>query len=318
MKKKFVSLLLAICLAIPYMFSLVACEQTQTQTPPPELDSAKTFRYDFTIHGTQLSYIVEVPAEEYEGQGIRFADSYIELENEKRLALGPVPYEKGQEEICIGEQLYFEPIVNQMHYTKMGEYVGFGFSLEPQGFIPSFEMLEGNYTPTETTLTTIQTAGYAQNGLTLYADGTCNMVGIWGTYYPISMSEVIIIDNDTKGSAYVKLDNKTSKYETNFKEYVFGTAQLNEYYDMCLSDHGEMKRYQGNIGDDVGRLTMDDKYFLIKTLVDGRVYFGEYTIEENVITITVKDYEEDGSISTLNAVLSLDDEQQTFAIVSAD
>ena len=314
MKKKFLSLLLAICLAIPCMFSFVACDQTET---PPELDSAKTFRYDFTIHGTQLSYIVEIPAEEYEGQGVRTGDSYIELENEKRLELAPVVYEKGQEEICIGDQLYFEPIDSQMHYIKMSEQIGINYiTLSPQGFIPSFVMLEGVYTPTETTLATIQTAGYTQEGLSLYPNGTCCLVGIWGTYYPISMTEIIIIGDDTKASLYVKLDNKTSKYETSFRDNtVFGAAQLNEYYDMCLSNPSEMKHYQGSIGDDVCQLTIDDKYFLIKTSVDERVYFGEYTIEENIISITIKNYTQDGQVVSATATLSLDDEQGTFAFL---
>ena len=317
MKKKFLSILLAVVMAIPCMFSLAACDQTET---PPELDGAKTFRYDFTIHGTQLSYIVEIPAEEYQGQGVRIGTSYIEVENEKRLELAAVDYEKGQEEICIGDQLYFEPIVSQMHYTKMSEWVGINYILPyPQGFIPSFVMIEGVYTPTETTLATIQTAGYTQEGLTLFPNGTCCLVGIWGTHYPISMTEIIIIDDDTKESLYVKLDNKTSKYETSFRDnLVFGAAQLNEYYDMCLSNPSEMKHYQGSIGDDVCQLTIDDKYFLIKTLVDGRVYFGEYTIEENIMTITVKDYMEDGQVASETATLSLDDEQGTFAFVLAE
>jgi len=313
MKKKFLSLLLAICLAIPCMFSFVACEQTET---PPELDGAKTFRYDFTIHGTQLSYVVEVPAEEYEGHG-RLSDLYIENANGKRLELGTCSdfYDKEQPTFDF-DALKFK-VENVLEFDGFGEYVGLNYiSHAPTTFIPSFEMLEGVYTPTETTLATIQTSGYTQEGLSLYPDGTCCLVGIWGTYYPISLMEIIIIGDDTKASLYVKLDNKTSKYETSFRDHtVFGAAQLNEYYDMCLSNPSEMKHYQGSIDDDVCQLTIDDKYFLIKTLVDERVYFGEYTIEENIMSITVKNYTGDGQVASDTATLSLDDEQGTFAFL---
>ncbi len=313
MKKKLLSLLLAFCLVIPCASLFIACEDAET---PPEFDGAKTFRYDFRIHGRAFSYVIEVPAETYEGES-RLAIGYIEMDNEKRIELGSDFYEEGQEEINIAEYLYFDLIDNEMQYSKTNENIGFNdASMVPSTFIPSYQMIEGNYTPNNSTLTIIQQAGYAQNELILYGDGTCSIVGKLGTYYPLSLSDIIIIDNDTKKSTYVKLDSNDSKYKTNFQERVYGTAQLGEYYDLCFNQI-ELKFYTGDIGGSGGYLTKDDKYFLIKD-AENLMFFGEYTVEENLMTITVKDYEKDGQVSSLNAVLSIDDSQGTFTLVSAD
>lgn len=95
----------------------------------------------------------------------------------------------------------------------------------------------------------------------------------------------------------------------------------------CFNERGDEYETHNNekigndgavYGGDDGLLTIDDKYFLIKTLVDGRVYFGEYTMEENIMTIAVKDYAEDGQITSETATLSLDDGQGTFSLILAE
>ena len=306
--KKLICLLMVVFMTLICASSLTSCGD-----PPPELPGAKTYRYDFNIHGKELAYVLEVPATQYEGE-LLVCDLYIEQKDGKRLNIGACTLSEGQTDMDFGI-LKFK-LGDTLEFDSFGESTGFNYiSGESTTHIASFEMIAGVYTRKGMN-GIADSAGNDSIKLFLNEDGTANLAGkIDGVYYPIGISEIIFIDNESNNGLYIKLDDKVTEFDANrLGSGVFGTVQISNYYDFCLTDPAEVKRYLGDFRShsDGGCLQIDDKYFRLSNH-DGDFAFGEYTRTGNTLYLTIVNKFR-GEEFTETLVLTVNDTELTFSL----